>query len=39
MRKLASIQRIKEICPIENAHNIELAKILNWQCVVKKGEF
>ena len=39
MRKLASIQKIKEINPIENADNIEVATILGWQVVVKKGEF
>jgi RNA ligase (TIGR02306 family) len=38
-RKLASIQRIKEIKPIENADNLELAIIKGWQCVIKKGEF
>lgn len=39
MRKLASIQRIKEINPIENADAIEVATILGWNVVVKKGEF
>ena len=39
MRKLASIQRIREITPIKDADRIELAHILGWQCVVKKGEF
>jgi len=39
MRKLASIQKIEHIEPIPGADAIELAKILGWQCVVKKGEF
>ena len=38
-RKLASIQKIIEIFPIKNADNIEMAKILGWELVVKKGEF
>lgn len=39
MRKLVTIQKINEIVPIKDADAIELAKILGWQCVVKKGEF
>lgn len=39
MRKLASIQKVKEIKPIEGADFIELARILGWQCVVNKGQF
>lgn len=39
MRKLASIQRVWKIEPIEGADKIELAHVLGWQCVVKKGEF
>lgn len=38
-RKLATVRRIKEITAIENADNLELAKIDGWQVVVKKGEF
>ncbi len=38
-RKLASIRRVKEIKPIENADAIELAIVDGWQCVTKKGEF
>jgi len=39
MRKLASIQKIKALDPIEGADAIERATILGWQLVVKKGEF
>ena len=39
MRKLASIQRIWKIEPIEGADRIELASVLGWQCVVNKGQF
>ena len=39
MRKLASIQKVWKIEPIEGADRIELAHVLGWQCVVKKGEF
>ncbi len=39
MRKLATIQRIKALEPIENADAIEKATVLGWQLVVKKGDF
>ena len=39
MRKLVTIQRVKNLIPIEGADFIELAEILGWRCVVKKGEF
>ena len=39
MRKLASVQRIWKIEPIEGADRIELAHVLGWQCVVNKGQF
>ena len=39
MRKLASVQKIVSLEPIEGADRIELAHVLGWQCVVKKGEF
>lgn len=39
MRKLATVQEIKEISPITNADFIELATILNWTVVVKKNQF
>lgn len=38
-RKLASVQIIHDIMPIEGADKIELVKVLGWQCVAKKGEF
>lgn len=38
-RKLAHIETIAEIKPIKGADKIELAYVLGWQCVVKKGEF
>ena len=38
-RKLASIQKVKAIKPIEGADKIEIVQILNWDCVAKKGEF
>ena len=38
-RKLASIQIIKDIRPIENADKIEVSIVLDWRCVVKKNEF
>ncbi len=39
MRKLASIQRIKNIEPIVGADSIEKATLLGWQLVIRKGEF
>lgn len=39
MRKLAHIEKIKWLRPIEGADRIELAGILGWQCIVKKDEF
>lgn len=39
MRKLASIQKIKNIEPIEGADRIEKATVLGWNVVVKKDEF
>ena len=39
MRKLASIQKILDIKPIEGADVIEVASVLGWKVVVKKGEF
>lgn len=39
MRKLASIQIVDKISPIEGADKIEVAHIKGWQCVVQKGQF
>lgn len=39
MRKLATIQKISKLTPIENADNLEVASVLGWKVVVKKGEF
>jgi RNA ligase (TIGR02306 family) len=38
-RKLASIQLIEAIYPIEGADAIEKAVVMGWNVVVKKGEF
>ena len=39
MRKLATIQKIVNIKPIEGADKIEVAQVLGWHVVVKKGDF
>ena len=39
MRKLATIRRILNILPIENADAIELAQVDGWNVVIKKGEY
>jgi len=39
MRKLATIQKILDIKEHFNADNLEIATVLGWQVVVKKGEF
>ncbi len=38
-RKLASVQKIIGIRPIEGADKIEVCQVLGWECVCKKGEF
>lgn len=38
-RKLVHIEKIEELLPISGADRIELAKVLGWECVVKRGEF
>ena len=39
MRKLATIQKITNLQPIEGADRIEVAQIEGWHVVVRKGEF
>lgn len=38
-RKLASLQRITNLTPIDGADKIETARVLGWDVVVGKGEF
>ena len=38
MRKLASIQKITKVSPIEGCDFIELATVLGWQVIIKKVE-
>jgi len=38
-RKLGSVQRISEIKEHSNADSLEIAKVLGWTVIVKKGEF
>lgn len=38
-RKLATIQYIHHITPIEGADRIECIHVLGWQCVANKGLF
>lgn len=38
-RKLATIQKIKDINPIPNADQIEVVSVNGWRVVSKKGEF
>ena len=39
MRKLASVQVVESVEPIEKADFIVAIKVLGWQLVAKKGEF
>lgn len=39
MRKLARLEKITSLSPIEGADKIELATVVGWPVVVKKGEF
>lgn len=39
MRNLATIQTIASITPHNNADSLDIATVLGWQCVVKRGEF
>ncbi len=36
---IATIQIIKNISPIEGADRIEVARVLGWDCIIKKGSF
>jgi len=38
-RKLASVQKIRAVLPIEGADQIEVVQINNWKVVSKKGEY
>ena len=38
-RKLASVQYVHHITPIEGADKIECVHVLGWQCVADKGQF
>lgn len=38
-RKLASIQYVHHITPIEGADKIECVHVLGWRCVANKGQF
>ena len=38
-RKLASVQYVHGVTPIEGADNIECVHVLGWQCVANKGQF
>jgi len=39
MRNLASIQKIVSVNAIEGADRIEVARVLGWDVIVKKGDF
>lgn len=39
MRKLASIQKVLNVRPIDGADRIEVVDVLGWSVVVQKGEF
>lgn len=39
MRRLATIQKIADVQPIEDADAIEKVKVKEWWCVAKKNEF
>ena len=39
MRKMATVRKIQDILPIENADSIECAVVGGWKIVAKKGEF
>lgn len=37
--KLSTIEKVNAILPHENADKLEIARVLGWQSVVKKGEY
>lgn len=37
--KLASIETIAELRPHPNADTLDIARVLGWECVVKRGQF
>lgn len=39
MRELAHVERVVAINPIEGADNVELATVLGWRVMVRKGQF
>jgi RNA ligase (TIGR02306 family) len=39
MRALATIQRVKAVTPLINSDFLDVAQVMGWQCVVKKGAF
>lgn len=39
MRQLASVQRVISVSPIPGADSIEMARVLGWNVVVKRGEY
>src|ERR1700742_3014242 len=39
MNKLATVERVLKIDPIEGADFIQKATVLGWELVIKKGEF
>jgi len=39
MRSLVTIQKVRAISQIPDSDFLELAHVMGWQCVVKKGEF
>jgi len=39
MRKMAHIETVRELLPIPDADQILMAKVLDWELVVRKGEF
>ena len=39
IRKLASVQYVHDVYPIDGADRLEAIGVLGWKCVAKKGEF